>query len=105
MNATTYRRLTAFVLSSSLSSIAALLVGCAAPQQSAGTKALPLEQAITTATDALALQSQKLPAFIAKLDKRALVIDPMIESGSGRQTTVTQQIEDKVAARLASNDT
>ena len=32
---------------------------------------------------ALALQTQKLPAFIAKLDKRALVIDPMIDSGSG----------------------
>jgi outer membrane protein OmpA-like peptidoglycan-associated protein len=85
--------------------LAALLVGCATPQQSASTEPLALDQAITAATDALSLQTQNLPAFMAKLDKRALVIDPMIDSGSGQQTALTRQIEEKVAARLASNYT
>ena len=101
MNTTTPRRFAAFI------SLLALLVlaGCAAPQQTAGTEAVPLDQAITAATDSLALQTQNLPAFMAKLDKRALVIDPMIDSGSGQQTALTRQIEDKVAARLTSTYT
>ena len=96
MTATTRWRLAA------LTSIAALLVGCAAPQQSASTEPLALDQAVTAATDALALQTQNLPAFLAKLDKRALVIDPMIDSGSGQQTALTRLIEEKVVARLTS---
>ena len=96
MTATTRWRLAA------LTSIAALLVGCAAPQQSASTEPLVLDQAVTAATDALALQTQNLPAFLAKLDKRALVIDPMIDSGSGQQTALTRLIEEKVVARLTS---
>jgi outer membrane protein OmpA-like peptidoglycan-associated protein len=50
-------------------------------------------------------QTQKLPAFMAMLDKRALVIDPMIDSSSGQQTALTRQLEEKVAARLASKHT
>jgi len=83
--------------------LAAALAGCAAPPQAAGTDPLPFDQAVVAATDSLAAQTQNLPAFIAKLDKRALVIDPMIDSGSGQQTAVTRQLEDKVAARLTSN--
>ena len=83
--------------------LTAWLAACAAPPPVASNEALPLDQAVTAATDALALQTQKLPAFMAKLDKRALVIDPMIDSGSGQQTTLTRQIEAKVAARLTSN--
>ena len=94
-----------FATLTSMTLLAALLVGCATPQQSASTEPLALDQAITAATDALALQTQNLPAFMAKLDKRALVIDPMIDSGSGQQTALTRQIEEKVAARLASNYT
>jgi len=83
--------------------LAAALAGCAAPPQAAGTDPLPFDQAVVAATDSLAAQTQNLPAFIAKLDKRALVIDPMIDSGSGQQTAVTRQLQDKVAARLTSN--
>ena len=42
---------------------------------------------------------------MAKQDKRALVVDPMIDSGSGQQPALTRQIEQKVAARLVSNYT
>jgi outer membrane protein OmpA-like peptidoglycan-associated protein len=83
------------------------LAGCAAPQQTAGTQDVAFDQAVTEATDSLVLQTQKLPAFIAKqldkLDKRALVIDPMIDGSSGEQTALTRQLEEKVSARLASN--
>ena len=79
------------------------LAGCAAPPPAVSNEPVPLDQAITEATDSLALQTQKLPAFMAKLEKRALVIDPMIDSSSGQQTALTKQIETKVAARLASN--
>jgi outer membrane protein OmpA-like peptidoglycan-associated protein len=102
MNATTT---TPWRLAAIASLSAWLIAGCAAPPPAASNEPLPLEQAITAATDALAQQTQNLPAFMAKLDKRALVIDPMIDSGSGQQTALTRQIEDKVAARLASNYT
>ena len=99
MNATTPGRRAALTWLLALLTLA----GCAAPQPTAGTDAVPLDQAVVQATDSLALQTQKLPAFMAKLDKRALVIDPMIDSASGQQTVLTRQIEEKVAARLASN--
>ncbi|MDP9044234.1 MAG: OmpA family protein [Pseudomonadota bacterium] len=88
-----------------LTTLTALLAACAAPPPSASVEPLPLDQAITSATDALALQTRSLPAFIAKLDKRSLVIDPMIDSGSGQQTALTRQIEEGVSARLASEHT
>ena len=99
MNARTCWHLAALTLTT------ALLAACAAPPPVASTEPLLLDQAVTAATDALAQQTQNLPAFMAKLDKRALVIDPMIDSGSGQQTALTRQIEEKVAARLASNHT
>lgn len=99
MNATTPGRRAALTWLLALLTLA----GCAAPQPTAGTDAVPLDQAVVQATDSLAVQTQKLPAFMAKLDKRALVIDPMIDSASGQQTVLTRQIEEKVAARLASN--
>ena len=106
MNPTTPWRRAALTSLTSLAALTALLIGCAAPPPTvSSTEALPLDQAVTAATDGLAQQTQNLPAFIAKLDKRALVIDPMIDSGSGQQTALTRQIEDKVAARLTSNYT
>jgi tetratricopeptide (TPR) repeat protein len=79
------------------------LSGCAsnAPAPSVNTEPVGFDQAVADATDALAAQIQRLPAFAAQLDKRALVIDPMIDGASGQQTVVTKQLEDKVNARLA----
>lgn len=81
----------------------AALAGCAAPAPTTDNEPVALDQAVAAATDSLAAQTQKLPAFVAKLDKRALVIDPMIDSTSGQQTALTRQIEDKVAARLGAS--
>jgi tetratricopeptide (TPR) repeat protein len=96
---TTLRRAAATLLATFAS---AILCSCAAPPPAANNDALPLDPAVMAATDSLAAQTQKLPAFMAKLDKRALVIDPMIDSGSGQQTALTRQIEEKATARLAS---
>jgi outer membrane protein OmpA-like peptidoglycan-associated protein len=98
MNATTPRRLAA------MSWLCALLAigGCATPQQTASTDAVSFDEAIAEATDSLVAQTQKLPAFVAKLDKRSLVIDPMIDAASGQQTVATRQLEEKIAARLTS---
>ena len=99
MNATSPRRLavTVWLLG------ALIVAGCAAPPQVTSTEPVSLDQAVAEATDSLVAQTQKLPAFVAKLDKRSLVIDPMIDSASGQQTVVTRQLEEKVAARLTSN--
>ena len=99
MNATSPRRLAVTVWLFGL----LIVAGCAAPPQVTSTDPVSLDQAVAEATDSLVAQTQKLPAFVAKLDKRALVIDPMIDSASGQQTVVTRQLEEKVAARLTSN--
>ena len=99
MNATSPRRLAVTVWLVGL----LIVAGCAAPPQVTSTDPVSLDQAVAEATDSLVAQTQKLPAFVAKLDKRALVIDPMIDSASGQQTVVTRQLEEKVAARLTSN--
>jgi outer membrane protein OmpA-like peptidoglycan-associated protein len=80
------------------------LAACAnnAATPTASTEAASFDDAVNEATDSLAGQTQRLPAFVAQLDKRALVIDPMIDGASGQQTVVTRQLEEKVVARLAS---
>ncbi len=80
------------------------LAACAnnAATPTASTEPALFDEAVNEATDSLASQTQRLPAFVAQLDKRALVIDPMIDGASGQQTVVTRQLEEKVVARLAS---
>jgi len=100
MNTLAHRRI------GTLAWIVALLAiaGCAAPAgPSSNTDELPFEQAVNLATDSLAQQTQKLPAFMAKLEKRSLVIDPMLDGASGQQTALTRQLEEKISARLAAN--
>ncbi len=71
--------------------VAVVVAGCAAPQATVLTgSALPFDDAVAQATDGLVAQTQKLPAFLAavesKLVKRGVVLDPMIDAGSGEQT-------------------
>jgi outer membrane protein OmpA-like peptidoglycan-associated protein len=89
---------------------AALLMLVGAGCQSTGptviSNELPFDQAVIEATDGLVAQTQKLPAFLAKVEakvnKKPLVIDPMIDAASGQQTLVTRQLEQKVSGRLVS---
>jgi outer membrane protein OmpA-like peptidoglycan-associated protein len=89
------------VLLAATALLAAVAACTTAPTASTDEQAF--DQAVATATDGLVAQSQKLPAFVAKLINRAVVVDPMLEAGSGQQTALTHQLEDKVAARLRSN--
>jgi outer membrane protein OmpA-like peptidoglycan-associated protein len=84
---------------------AIVVAGCAAPQATVLTgSALPFDDAVAQATDGLVAQTQKLPAFLAavesKLVKRGVVLDPMIDAGSGEQTRATQLLEQRVTERM-----
>jgi outer membrane protein OmpA-like peptidoglycan-associated protein len=78
--------------------------GCQSTGPTVISNELPFDQAVTEATDGLVAQTQKLPAFLAKVEakmaRRPVVIDPMIDAASGQQTRVTRQLEQKVAERL-----
>jgi outer membrane protein OmpA-like peptidoglycan-associated protein len=84
-----------------------LLDGCGTPVATSDTNELPFEQAVALATDNLAKQTQKLPGFLAKMEakvvKKGILVDPMIDASSGQQTGVTKQLEQLVTDRLRSN--
>jgi hypothetical protein len=84
-----------------------VITGCAAPPVArSSSNELPFDQAVAQATDALVAQTQKLPAFLtkveSKLNKRGLVIDPMLDSSTGQQTAATQLLERSVTERITS---
>ena len=86
-------------------SAALMIAGCASgpPQATSGNTELPFEQAIAEATDGLVSQTQKLPGFLAKLSsKSGVVLDPMLDAGSGQQTAATRLFEQRVTERIAS---
>jgi outer membrane protein OmpA-like peptidoglycan-associated protein len=92
-----------------LAATAALVAGCAAPPQATAiSNELPFDQAVAQATDGLIAQTQKLPAFLlkveSKLAKKSVVIDSMIDAGSGQQTMATKQLEKFVTDRLTANE-
>src|SRR5688572_15197806 len=88
-----------------LGAAAAVLAGCTAKPTVIANE-LPFEQAVAEATDGLVAQTQKLPAFLAKVEtklgKRAVVLDPMLDSGSGQQTQATKLLEKRVSDRVLS---
>ena len=94
----TARRTLHGALASAAVVLAVALAGCAAPQASRSTTPLPLDQAAVQATDALMAQTTGMTGF---LSKRSLVLDPMIEAGTGQQTVATQTLQRRVADRLA----
>ncbi len=83
--------------------------GCQSTGPTVISNELPFDQAVAQATDGLVAQTQKLPAFLAtveakvasKVNRKAVLIDPMIDAASGQQTGVTRLIEQRVTARLA----
>jgi outer membrane protein OmpA-like peptidoglycan-associated protein len=81
-----------------------LVAGCAAPQATTSTAELPFDEAVARATDGLVSQTQKLPAFLAKVEaklvKRGVVLDPMLDASTGQQTNATQLLEKRVTERM-----
>ena len=93
------------VLVSAAAGLLGVLVGCAAPPQATNlSDELAFEQAVAQATDGLAAQTQKLPAFLAnvqsKIAKKGVVLDPMLDAVTGQQTAATVLLENRVTERL-----
>lgn len=90
-----------------LFALALTLAGCAAPQASVSSNELPFEEAVAQATDGLVAQTQKLPGFLARVEskvaRRGVVVDPMLDAGSGQQTNATQLLERRVTERMNAN--
>ena len=81
---------------------AALVAACAAPPpQATSVGEMPFEQAVAQAADGLVGQVQKGPALLAKLNKRTVVLDPMLDAATGQQTAATALLETRVGERLA----
>lgn len=86
---------------------ALVLAGCltSGPKGPYSGAELPFDQAVDEATDGLVAQTQKLPGFLAKVEsklaRRGVVVDPMIDAGSGQQTAATLVLEKRVAERIA----
>jgi len=97
------------VLASGFIAAALAVGGCAQPGVTAASRAdAPFDEAVDIAVDNLFEQTKKikLPEFLAKLEskviaKRVIVIDPVLEAGSGNQTVATQAIDARIAERVA----
>ncbi|MFO1216761.1 MAG: OmpA family protein [Burkholderiaceae bacterium] len=78
--------------------------GCQSTGPTVASAEQPFDDAVVAATDGLVGQTQKLPAFLAKVEakvsKRVLVIDPMLDASSGQQTGATRLLEQRVGERL-----
>src|SRR4051794_37272187 len=84
--------------------LSALMAGCAAPKATSSDTELPFDEAVAQATDGLVAQTQQMPAFLTKVDKlnkRPVVLDPMLDSTSGQQTVATVLLQTRVTERLA----
>ncbi len=83
--------------------IAFALAGCSTPPAAVPSGPLPFERAISAATDALAEQTQKSPALLARLNRRAVVLDPTLDAATGQQTAATQHLDRAIAERVSRN--
>ncbi|SEA11076.1 Outer membrane protein OmpA [Variovorax sp. YR216] len=84
--------------------LAVLLAACASQPPPSKTE-LPFDQAVAQATDGLMVQTQKMQGFLGRMGgKSGVVLDPMIDAGSGQQTAATQLLQDRVTERLATQD-
>jgi len=81
-----------------------MLAGCAqTPVATRDARDLPFDQAVDVAIDNLVKQTQNLPAFLAKMARRGVVVDPMLDGSSGQQTATTRRLEQRVADRMKNN--
>lgn len=84
--------------------LAALLAGCAATAPPPRAE-LPFDEAVVQSTDGLVTQTQTMPGFLARMGgKRGVMLDPMIDAGSGQQTAATQLLQDRVTDRLGQKE-
>jgi len=95
-----HRGLHAAFLSISLL-LTAGLTACTTPQPVASTTVQSFDQAASQAADGLATQLHTLPAFLEALTpRRTVMVDPMIDAGSGERSLATQRLQSRVVERL-----
>lgn len=84
--------------------LAALCLSACAARPAGSGAAVPFDQAVQLAVDDLMAQTQKLPAFLARVEARLkanrIVIDPLLDGASGQQTEVTRAAEQIVVQRM-----
>ena len=91
-----------------------IVVGCAepgAPRAASASAEGSFDEAVNAAIDEVFAQTQpqsKLPGVLARLEsklvptaRRIIIADPVLEAGSGNQTTATQAIDARIAERVA----
>jgi uncharacterized lipoprotein YmbA len=90
-----------------IAALVLIIAGCATPPPTNETAELDFANAVNVATDGLVAQTQKLPGFLAtvdaKINKRGIIIDPMLDAASGQQTAATRQLEQRIVERLQAN--
>lgn len=108
---TPLRRLASLAPVLALTASLTLLAGCPATaptQPTVSTAELSFSEAIVVATDGLLGQTQKLPAFLAKVEskinRKTVVVDPIIDAASGQQTQATLLLEQRVGERITRSD-
>ncbi|SCK53197.1 Outer membrane protein OmpA [Variovorax sp. HW608] len=85
--------------------LALLVAGCATKPPASSRTELPFDQAVAQATDGLVVQTQKMQSLLARIGgKSGVVLDPMIDAGSGQQTAATQLLQERVTERLAAQE-
>lgn len=77
------------------------IAGCASTEPLAITGAQRVDQAVAQVTDALVAQTQSLSSRLGS-SRRGVVLDPMIDAGSGQQTASTQLLQVRVSDRIRS---
>ncbi|MGZ5123459.1 MAG: OmpA family protein [Burkholderiales bacterium] len=83
--------------------VTTLLFGCAAQKLSTlPTEGLLFDPAVVSAVDDLFLQTQRLPGLLARISKKKLLVDHLLDAASGQQTEVMQVIEQKIGERIHS---
>jgi outer membrane protein OmpA-like peptidoglycan-associated protein len=85
----------------------AALASCATPTgPTVSTQEVPFDQAAAAAADSLLAQAKAALGLMAMTPfaGRSVVMDPMLEGGTGQQSELTRALEDKVAARLRAGE-
>ncbi len=89
------------LLSTGAALTALALAGCATKQIAAvSDDAMPFDQAIVVATDALLQQPQAMRGFLARLSKRPIVLDVTLYAGTGQQTGATKHLDRAMTERI-----
>ncbi|WP_225781663.1 OmpA family protein [Xenophilus sp. Marseille-Q4582] len=83
---------------------AVLCLGACATRPAGTGAALPFDQAVQLAVDDLMVQTQKLPAFLSRVEARLkpnrIVIDPLLDGATGQQTEVTRAAQSLLVRRM-----